>query len=259
MMRQDAAKVIAELGASQKEEDGYSSDSSISTHSVDEIDVFQHPLTDGGGVSGTLGETDDYTKLSLGLQRRADNVSATFRPTKRDSASSLSQDDYSQTDSLYPSGDDEVDLSGDSIHTTDRRRRSSKERSQNKQLVRLYNRRAVTAGLVFSKGHFLGDISKMVAGLLSSTHDDDGYFNDDSSANYGFGEKEEGNTNSRQGPIGEMIIHEQEGDQLIVHSSTLAAGKDGCVVLAFSSSKLIPFLNEYPGLLLSLLGTQVVL
>ena len=259
MMRQDAAKVIAELGASQKEEDDYSSDSSISSHSIDESDGFHYNTTDGCGVSDGLGETQDYARLSLGLQRRADNVNASFKPTKRDSASSLSQDDYSHTDFSYPSGDDEVDFSGDSIRTPDKRRNSSKERSQNKQLVRLYNRRAVTAGLVFSKGHFLGDISKMVAGLLSSTNEDDDYFNDDSSANYGFGEKREGNNNSRQGPIGEMIIHEQEGDQLIVHSSTLAAGKDGCVVLSFSSSKLIPFLDENPGLLLSLLGTQVVL
>ena len=248
MMRQNAAKVLAE--------DGYSSDSSMSSHSVDEIDVFHHTSTEG--ASDSLGEIDDYAKLSLGLQRRADNVNASNRPTKRDSSSSLSQGEYSH-DYSYQSGDDEVDFSGDSILTIDKRRRSSKERSQNKQLVRLYNRRAVTAGLVFSKGHFLGDISKMVAGRLSSTNDDDRNFYDDSSANYGFGEKEEGNTNSRQGPIGEMIIHEQEGDQLIVHSSTLAAGKGGCIVLAFSDSRLIPFLKEYPGLLLSLLGTQVVL
>ena len=55
-----------------------------------------------------------------------------------------------------------------------------------------------------------------------------------------------------------MVIHEQEGDQHIVHSSTLAAGKDGCVVLVLSNSNLIPFLDEYPGLLLSL-GTYVLL
>merc|ERR1711935_157881 len=138
----------------------------------------------------------------------------------------------------------------DSLH----RRR---ERFANKQLERLYNRRAFTAGLVFSRGHFLGDISKMVAGLLSSTYDgNESHPNgddDDDSVHYGFGEKPEGD---RQGPVREMIIHEQEGDQLIAHSSTLAAGKDGCVVLVFPKYSLIPLLNEYPGLLLSLLGTQ---
>ena len=56
-----------------------------------------------------------------------------------------------------------------------------------------------------------------------------------------------------------MTIHEQEGDQPIVHNSTLAAGKDGCVALVFSKSSLIPLFDEHPGLLLSLLGTQVVL
>jgi CRP-like cAMP-binding protein len=55
-----------------------------------------------------------------------------------------------------------------------------------------------------------------------------------------------------------MVIHEQEGDSHIVHTSTLTAGKDGCVVLVFPKQSLIPFLDEYPGLLLSLLGTQVV-
>jgi hypothetical protein len=38
----------------------------------------------------------------------------------------------------------------------------------------------------------------------------------------------------------------------------LTAGKDGCVVLVFPKASLIPFLDEFPGLLLSLLGTQVV-
>jgi hypothetical protein len=54
------------------------------------------------------------------------------------------------------------------------------------------------------------------------------------------------------------VIYEQGAEEQLVHSSTLAAGKEGCVVLVFSKSSLIPFLDEYPGLLLSLLGTQVV-
>jgi hypothetical protein len=55
-----------------------------------------------------------------------------------------------------------------------------------------------------------------------------------------------------------MVIHEADDDNHVIHSSTLTAGKDGCIVLVFPKSTLIPFLDDYPGLLLSLLGTQVV-
>ena len=132
------------------------------------------------------------------------------------------------------------------------RRRSSKARFANKVLGRLYSRRAFTGGLVFSRGHFLGDVSKMVAGLLST--DTGSEVNEDYGHAYGFGDKAEEHGDS----LLETIIHEQEGDHHIMHSSTLTAGKDGCVVLLFPKLALIPFLDEYPGLLLSLLGTQVV-
>ena len=75
---------------------------------------------------------------------------------------------------------------------------------------------------------------------------------------YGFGDKVEGSKEVVSDNLADMVIHEQDGDSLIVHSSTLTAGKDGCVVLVFPKASLIPFLDEYPGLLLSLLGTQVV-
>lgn len=140
-------------------------------------------------------------------------------------------------------------------HTKAMRRSSSNNRLANKVLGRLFSRRAFTAGLVFSRGHFLGDVSKMVAGKLSGD-----YLGDDSSFNYGFGEAREGegDTNGHDNSVGDLTIHEREGDQLVVHSSTLAAGKDGCSVIVFPKAILIPFLDEYPGLLLSLLGTQVV-
>lgn len=143
------------------------------------------------------------------------------------------------------------------------RRRSSRDRFANKVLGRLYSRRAFTAGLVFSRGHFLGDVSKMVAGLLSSAYErEHSHYtveDCDNSVKYGFGEKiDTTKPDSAAAPIGEQVIHEQEGNQLVVHSSTLAAGKDGCVVLVFPRHSLIPFLDEFPGLLLSLLGTQVV-
>jgi len=121
-------------------------------------------------------------------------------------------------------------------------------------LGRLYNRKKITANLVFSRGHFLGDVSKMVAGLLSVGRKSDDLSGDDESFAYGYGDKPIG------GDSHTMVatIHEREGDEHIVHNSTLVAGKDGCVVLVFPKSKICPFLDEYPGLLLSLLGTQVV-
>jgi CRP-like cAMP-binding protein len=79
---------------------------------------------------------------------------------------------------------------------------------------------------------------------------------DDSSVpRYGFGEKPD---HSRSGESTKDIIYEHGDAVHVVHSSTLAAGKEGCVVLVFPKTSLIPFLDEYPGLLLSLLGTQVV-
>ena len=190
---------------------------------------------------------NDFEKLSIGLLKRAENF------MHRDSISSSA--DASHFDSVT---DDDDFHEG---NRTMERRRSSRDRNVNRQLHRLYKGRAFTAGLVFSKGHFLGDISKMVAGLLSSTyHGKDNAFNgDDNSAKYGFGENNEGNQDTFGGHVNELTIHEQEGDQHIVHSSTLAAGKDGCLVLVFPKPSLILFLDEYPGLLLSLLGTQVVL
>ena len=103
---------------------------------------------------------------------------------------------------------------------------------------------------MFSRGHFLGDVSKMVAGLLAS--DTVAEANDEGPV-YGFGDHVEG----REDTISESVIQE-EGPEHISHSSTLTAGKDGCVVLVFPKPSIIPFLDQYPGLLLSLLGTQVV-
>lgn len=136
------------------------------------------------------------------------------------------------------------------------RRRPSQARFANKVIGRLYNRRAFTAGLVFGRGHFLGDISKMVAGLVTS--DDDSQVisvGDDSTVpRYGFGEEPDPSRCDES----MNDIYEHGNAVQAFHSSTVAAGKDGCVVLVFPKASLIPFLDEYPGLLLSLLGTQVV-
>ena len=132
---------------------------------------------------------------------------------------------------------------------------STKNRFANKVLGRLYNRRAFASGLVFSRGHFLGDIEKMVEGLLSSAHSEGGSTRenyDELDKQFPFGENEDALS------LDTMTIHELEGAQHTAHTSTLAAGKDGCVVLILPKTSLIPFLDAHPGLLLSLLGTQVV-
>lgn len=222
------------------------------------------------GAPSSLTDAHDYVKLSRGLQKRADILNAGSNSpentlsTDRDIAEMVEDDDSLQNVFL--------DLEADSVgksDTRDRRlslarRRSSRARFANKVLGRLYSRRAFTGGLIFSRGHFLGDVSKMVAGLLSSDIESDlvNQDHDDEAGGpkYGFGEKTEGKNNSSSSQLETVneIMHEQEGDTLIVHSSTLTAGKEGCVVLVFPKGSLIPFLDEYPGLLLSLLGTQVV-
>jgi hypothetical protein len=98
----------------------------------------------------------------------------------------------------------------------------------------------------------------MVEGLLLSGNDSGiSQSPDDGATSYGFGEKPEGMAN-RNTSIGQLVIQEQEGDNGVAHNSTLAAGSDGCIVLYFPKESLIPFLDDYPGFLLSLLGTQVV-
>jgi hypothetical protein len=104
------------------------------------------------------------------------------------------------------------------------RLRGSRDRFANKVLARLYSRRAYTRGLVFSRGHFLSDTSRMVTGSLA------------------FIERE-------STPV---------GPDTHVHSSHLEAGVNGCVAMVFQRSNLITFLDNYPGLLLSMLGTQVI-
>ena len=254
-MRQNAAKV-RELMALNDDDSSTSSISSV----ISEDRISRDLDIDSTGTD-SLADNHEYVKLSSGLERRADHLFGlgNSKYGKSDESSTdVSHDGCSTVDYSIQSDENSIDfiVEGAFSRRDSLRRRSSRERFANKQLERLYNRRAFTSGLVFSRGHFLGDISKMVAGLLSSAYGgNDSHLNgDDESAQYGFGEKPEGDC---QPPIREMIIHEHQGDQLIAHSSTLAAGKDGCVVLVFPKTSLIPLFDEYPGLLLSLLGTQV--
>lgn len=254
------------------EDGGLSDDSSISSAGGHGPYGKRHIALEsvfGGGHNShetvaSLTDTHDYAQLSRGLQKRADQLHMQGQRAKRESEASF-HDSHSSAgvqsleigELLHHHHDDAFSVGSRDSHGSSRsRRRSSRDRFANKVLGRLYSRRAFTAGLVFSRGHFLGDVSKMVAGLLSTEYVRD---EDDGSAICGFGEKTEGKRDDpTDAPIDELVIHEQERDQLVAHSSTLAAGKDGCVVLVFPKSSLTPFLDEYPGLLLSLLGTQVV-
>jgi CRP-like cAMP-binding protein len=255
-MRLDAMKAMKELGVKPSERGG--DESSMSSVETDD---------NRAGTGHILYDkvSPDFDNLSRGLQKRADYLQKEGSADELDLSVGESTEEH---DALYTDDTeiesqldytftDEADPGVPSRRTSVIRRRSSRARFANKVLGRLYNRRAFTGGLVFSRGHFLGDVSKMVAGLVGSS----GFWplvQDESAPTYGFGDKDEERSEKRLEDITELIIHEQEGDHRIMHSSTLTAGKDGCVVLVFPKMSLIPFLDEYPGLLLSLLGTQVV-
>merc|ERR1711935_710424 len=184
----------------------------------------------------------------MGLIKRAESLG------KDDISVCSSHDDFSQSSD----GQNSMEIEDDRDRRKSRtRRRSSRARFVNKALVRLYDRRAFTGGLVFSRGHFLGDVSKMAAGLLSNAGDCDGTNGgagqgDEYLPSYGFGEKKESKSKERQN-LSNMIIHEKDGGDSILHTSTLTAEKEGCIVLVFPRKSLTEFLDAHPGLLLLLL------
>jgi hypothetical protein len=104
-----------------------------------------------------------------------------------------------------------------------------RDKFANKVLARLYSRHAFTEHLLFSRGNFLCDTSRMVSGNLAN-------------ANAIGSRTSIGNTAS--------------GDHY--HTSNMIAGHDGCLVYVFPRSSLVSFLDSNPGVLLSLLGSQVV-
>jgi hypothetical protein len=111
-----------------------------------------------------------------------------------------------------------------------------RDRFANKVLARLYARHAYTEHLVFSRGTFLCDTSRMVSGDLATI---------DTAAS-----DHESSTNRMS--IGSVV-----GDHHC-HTSNLMAGPQGCVVMVFPRSTLVPFLDNNPGVLLCLLGTKAV-
>lgn len=259
-MRESAVRAVRELHAkrlSLREDDP---DSDLDENSLNESNATS-------GDFNPLMNTEEYERLTAGLKKWAEaNESG---PGKRKGSTSSGgspevslhdfidvstvQDVGKRTDSLIQQETtmqtiSKVDSQGEMTNVDVMVRRPAKDRFANKVLGRLYNRRAFASGLVFSRGHFLGDIEKMVEGLLSSANDGD----NNGGPLFDFDDTE--TVTSRE----TLTIFEMEGGKHTTHTSTLAAGADGCLVMVLPKSSLIPFLDQYPGLLLSLLGTQVV-
>ncbi|KAL3945143.1 MAG: hypothetical protein SGBAC_000746 [Bacillariaceae sp.] len=187
------------------------------------------------GIVKSMTEANDFADLSKNLQRRADAVHS----------GEFTTDDVKSYEWEQPTQSAEEDSKD--RRSALQRKESVRARFENKVLGRIHSREAYTGGLVFSRGHFLGDISRMFYGHvnteLNSSQSKMGAANFDLSLD----------------SMHDKVIQDDESDEHREgHTSTLIAGKEGCVVLVFDKVSLIPFLDEYPGLLLSLLGTQVV-
>lgn len=252
-VRGDAMKLVKELDRAAQGHLNHDDVSDMSSVEMDENRQFPLELFGSNGHDAGITEANDFNKVIKGLQARADHLA------NDDSVSSSHGDEIHECEAesrLAP-----IFIEGDpgtvSRRSSVMKRRGSRARFANKVLGRLYNRRTFTSGLVFSRGHFLGDVSKMVAGFLASdeTLRDDSDSEDGDGPSYGFGDKKDVDDDKKMGTITEMT---HNGSHLTVHNSTLTAGTDGCVALVFPKSTLTPLLDEYPGLLLSLLGTQVV-
>jgi len=246
----DAQKTPDELDDSENRIDS-DSDEDEPIH----LDLFFGRSKRNSGRTTSMSDADDFDRLSKTLIRRAESLG------KDDNISVCdSHDDFSQSSDGQMSTELDDDRDRRQSMT---RKRSSRARFVNKALVRLYDRRAFTGGLVFSRGHFLGDVSKMVAGLLSNAGDssvvttDVVEQGDESLPSYGFGEKIESKSNESE-TLSNMVIHEKDEESRILHTSTLTAEQEGCIVLVFPRESLTEFLDAHPGLLLSLLGTQVI-
>lgn len=101
------------------------------------------------------------------------------------------------------------------------RRSSTKQRFTNKVFNRLYDRDDLTSDFVFSRGNFLGDVSRIVGDLAKTNNS--------------------------------ITVGGSE-----THQSTLIAANEGCVAVSISKENLRTYLDNNPGLLLCLLGTEVV-
>lgn len=155
----------------------------------------------------------EYAKLEVTLQLRSEEMQASIKLME-------ATDEFGKP-MMVPKGDPVQ------VH---------KDRFANKVLARLYARRAYTANLIFSRGNFLSDTSRMVSGDLANIHRSAGGM---------------GSVRSSLGSGSGVGDHH-------CHTSNLMAGPQGCVVMVFPRATLVPFLDSNPGVLLTFLGTQVV-
>ena len=248
-MRFDAHKVRKELEELAHSDDDNASDRSEGSYMDHLLSMSTNDVA--------LFEAHDFEKLSRGLQKRAEYLAnggtpmASAHSSKEDLDSITGDCTESHLDHTFM---DEGDPGTRSRRESVVRRRSSRARLANKVLGRLYSRQASSGGLVFSRGHFLGDMSKMVAGILANDMPQEPG-SDSTSPVYGFDGSIMNLFDSR---INSTMSPEEISKIQLKHSSTLIAGKDGCVAFVFTKSNLIGFLDEYPGFLLSLLGTHAV-
>jgi hypothetical protein len=253
-VKADAMKVMKDLERAaahghHSSNDDYSDMSSIEN---DDSRYFSLELFGNAGAL-TAADSKDLDLVMKGLQARANHLSNDDSTLQGDESNEGDND--AQLAPIFIEGDPGTVSHRSSVL----KRRGSRARIANKVLGRLYNRRAFTSGLVFSRGHFLGDVSKMVAESLAveGTTPDDSETDGEDGPLYGFGEGD-GGESKKNVTISDQTIPEQRNGHSTVHTSTLTAGKSGCVALVFPKSTLTLLLDEYPGLLLSLLGTQVV-
>jgi hypothetical protein len=160
----------------------------------------------------------EYARLEVTLQLRLEEMRAEMHPTD-DEEGYASAHGHAST-----------------VFSKHGPQRTNRDRFANKVLARLYSRRAYTSGLVFSRGILLSDTSRMVSGDLANINKSVG-----------------GHVRGRSsiGSTGGGADHH-------CHTSNLVAGLEGCVAMIFPRATLVPFLDSNPGVLLGLLGTQVV-
>ena len=94
---------------------------------------------------------------------------------------------------------------------------------------RQFNRRVVSNKEILRRGHFLSNVAEMILQPGDGT---------------------------RKWSVGEELVNCGSGTGR--HCSTLRAGSDGCIVVRFSKDSFIAFLDCHPGVLLSLLGTEII-
>lgn len=119
------------------------------------------------------------------------------------------------------------------------RRKSTRQRFTNKIFSRLYMSSEKEYGhFEFTRGNFVGDVSRIVGDLAISASD----------------LQSRRDLMSSQRPSSNSSKLEREER----NRSSLVAGKKGCVVVSIRKENLRKYLDNNPGLLLCLLGTEVV-